>query len=57
MQMTGNAEAARRIVAINAELAKPLPLETRNALVTEQRTIWDSLFAGCTYEAIADTVH
>lgn len=57
MQMTGNAEAARRIVAINVELAKPLALEERNRLVSEQRTIWDSLFTGQSYEAIADTVH
>ena len=57
MPMTGNAEAARRVVEINHKLAKPLTAEARNALMSEQKTIWDGLFPGRSFEEIADTVH
>lgn len=57
MRMTANADAARRIVAINTKLTQVMDAETRERLISEQRTIWEGLFPGRAFEEIAGTVH
>lgn len=52
-----NTEAARRIVDISAVLQQPMSNSRRNVLVAEQRTIWDALFPGKSYEQIVATIH
>lgn len=50
-------DAAKRIVAIQNELGLPVQPERRDALTSEQRTLWNSQFPDVAFEEIAELVH
>lgn len=54
-----HASAARRVVAIQTQLTAPVPMlaGARERLLSEQRTIWEAVFPGLSFEQVAETAH